>query len=32
MFIYDFLDGGVVFVEGGGEWDPVSGGFGLVDE
>ena len=32
MFIYDLLDGGVVFVEGGGEWDPAVRGFGFVNE
>ena len=32
MFVYDLLDGGVVFVESGGEGDPVAGGFDLVDE
>ena len=32
MFIYDLLDGGMVFVEGGGERGPVAGGFGLVDQ
>ena len=32
MFVYNFLDGGVVFVEGGGEGYPVSGGFDFVDQ
>ena len=32
MFIDDLLDGGMVFVKGGGEWDPVAGGFGLIDK
>ena len=32
MFVYDFLDGGVVFVEAGGEGYPVAGGFDFVDE
>ena len=32
MFIYDLLDGGMVFVEGGGERGPVARGFGLVDQ
>ena len=32
MFVYNFLDGGVVFVEGGGEGYPVSGGFSFVGE
>ena len=32
MFIYDLLDGRVVFVKGGGEWDPVAGGFDLIRE
>ena len=32
MLVYDLLDGGVVFVESGGEGDPVAGRLGLVDE
>ena len=32
MFVYDLLDGGVVFVESGGEGYPVAGGFDLVDK
>ena len=32
MFVYNLLDGGVVFVEGGGEWGAVASVFGFVNK